>query len=229
MSEVSFVKTFLSALDSRPIKLRADYVLDEEQVGPRVPYLLPRLQAPHPEMPKKVTPTMAPGSSKSITVHLKSARNPALEFSLPNAPITTTSVQDLKDAVRDRVADAQDNKISLEKIKILYKRKPVTGKTIAEVLADEPGMLAGGKEVEFGVMIMGGAKVVEPVSGQEKEGGEGNVSPTPKAAVGPSGEEVLQTEAFWDDLQGFLEQRIKDTEEAKKLRELFNGAWVASR
>ena len=37
MSEVSFVKTYLSALDSRPIKLRADYVLDEEQVGPRVP------------------------------------------------------------------------------------------------------------------------------------------------------------------------------------------------
>ncbi|RAK95427.1 uncharacterized protein BO80DRAFT_393999 [Aspergillus ibericus CBS 121593] len=230
MSEVSFVKTFLSALDSRPIKLRADYVLDEEQVGPRVPYLLPRLQAPHPEMPKKVTPTLAPGSSRSITVHLKSARNPVLEFSLPNAPISTTSVQDLKDAVRDRVADAQDNKISLDKIKILYKRKPVTGKTIAEVLADEPGMLAGGKEVEFGVMIMGGAKVVvddDAVGGQEKE--EGGVSSTPKPAVGPSGEEVLQTEAFWDDLQGFLEQRVKDTEEARKLRELFNGAWVARR
>ena len=181
-------------------------------------------------MPKKVTPTIAPGSSKSITVHLKSARNPALEFSLPNAPISTTSVQDLKDAVRDRVADAQDNKISLEKIKILYKRKPVTGKTIAEVLSDEPGMLAGGKEVEFGVMIMGGAKVVDAaVAGadQEMEGsGEAGVSPTPKAAVGPSGEEVLQTEAFWDDLQGFLEQRVKDTEEAQKLRELFKGAWV---
>ncbi|PWY88075.1 hypothetical protein BO94DRAFT_535087 [Aspergillus sclerotioniger CBS 115572] len=179
-------------------------------------------------MPKKVKPTIAPGSSKSITVHLKSARNPALEFSLPNAPISTTSVQDLKDAVRDRVADAQDNKISLEKIKILYKRKPVTGKTIAEVLSDEPGMLAGGREVEFGVMIMGGAKVVDTGADQEKEGsGETGGSPTPKAAVGPSGEEVLQTEAFWDDLQGYLEQRVKDTEEAKKLRELFKGAWVA--
>ncbi|GCB25335.1 hypothetical protein AAWM_08220 [Aspergillus awamori] len=222
MSEVAFIKSFLSSLDSRPIKLRADYVLDEERVGPRVPYLLPRLSAPHPEMPKKVQRTQAPGSSKSITVHLKSARNPAFEFSLPNAPITTTSVQDLKDAVQERVVDAQDGKVSVEKIKILYKRKPVTGKTIAELLADEPEMLAGGKEVEFGVMIMGGAKVVEGGSS-----GEGDVSAAaaPKAAVGPSGEELLRTEAFWDDLQGFLEQRLKDSEEARRLRGVFKGAW----
>ena len=110
-------------------------------------------------MPKKVKPTAAPGSSKSITIRLKSGRNPALEFTVPNAPLSTTSVEDLKDAVRGRVADAQDNKVPLEKIKILYKRKPVTGKTISELLADEPEMLAGGKEVEVGVMIMGGAKV----------------------------------------------------------------------
>jgi hypothetical protein len=112
--------------------------------------------------------------------------------------------------------------VSVEKIKILYKRKPVTGKTIAELLADEPEMLAGGKEVEFGVMIMGGAKVVEGGSS-----GEGDVSAAaaPKAAVGPSGEEVLRTEAFWDDLQGFLEQRLKDSEEARRLRGVFKGAW----
>ncbi|GKZ39057.1 hypothetical protein AbraIFM66950_011739 [Aspergillus brasiliensis] len=227
MSEVTFIKSFLSSLDSRPIKLRADYVLDEERVGPRVPYLLPRLSAPHPEMPKKVQRTQAPGSSKSITVQLKSARNPAFEFSLPNAPISTTSVQDLKDAVQERVVDAQDGKVSLDKIKILYKRKPVTGKTIAEVLADEPEMLTGGKEVEFGVMIMGGAKFVEGQQvGGGSAGGEGDVSTAvPKAAVGPSGEEVLRTEAFWDDLQGFLEQRLKDSEEAKRLRGVFKGAW----
>ncbi|PYH65035.1 uncharacterized protein BO88DRAFT_349798 [Aspergillus vadensis CBS 113365] len=227
MSEVAFIKSFLSSLDSRPIKLRADYVLDEERVGPRVPYLLPRLSAPHPEMPKKVQRTQAPGSSKSITVHVKSARNPAFEFTLPNAPITTTSVQDLKDAVQERVVDAQDGKVSLEKIKILYKRKPVTGKTIAELLADEPEMLAGGKEVEFGVMIMGGAKVVEggEGDGNAAAAAAGAAGGAPKAAVGPSGEEVLRTEAFWDDLQGFLEQRLKDSEEARRLRGVFKGAW----
>lgn len=182
-------------------------------------------------MPKKIKPTAAPGSSKSITIHLKSTRNPTLEFTLPTAPLSTTSVEDLKDAVRERVADAQDNKVAVEKIKILYKRKPVSGKTVSEVLADEPEMLAGGKEVEFGVMIMGGAKVVEPGAVAEKgeEEGQGQGQTTAKPVVGPSGEDVLETEAFWDDLQGFLMQRVKDVEEAKKLRALFKDAWSSSR
>ncbi|THC92525.1 hypothetical protein EYZ11_008008 [Aspergillus tanneri] len=222
MAELAFIKSFLSSLDSRPIKLPEDYVLDPE-ASVRGPYLLPRLQSPHPEMPKKVKPTIAPGSSKSITVRLKSARNPPLEFTLPSAPLSTTSVNDLKDAVRERVADAQDKEVALDKIKILYKRKPVTGKSIAEILSDEPAMLAGGKEVEFGVMIMGGAKVVETGTETAK------ASSTSKRALGPSGEVLLETDAFWDDLEGYLQQRLKDVEEAKRLRALFKGAWAASR
>ena len=191
-------------------------------------YLLPRLQAPRPPMPKKIKHTAAPGSSKSISIRLKSGRNPALEFTVPNAPVSTTSVEDLKDAVRGRVADAQDNKVPLDKIKILYKRKPVTGKTISELLADEPEMLAGGKEVEVGVMIMGGAKVVETeATGPGETDNQATVAPKP--AVGPSGEDVLETDAFWDDLQGFLMQRVKDVDEAQKLRALFKNAWSSSR
>lgn len=180
-------------------------------------------------MPKKVKSTHAPGSSKSITVHVKSARNPALEFSISNAPLSTTSVQDIRDAVRVRVTDAQGGQIPLDKIKVLYKRKPVTGsaKTLAEILADEPAILAGGKEVEIGVMIIGGAQVLEsnvtpPVTEKSDE-------PSPKVAVGPSGVEVLRTEAFWDDLQGYLEQRLKDVEEAKRLRSVFNEAWSSAK
>ena len=37
MSELTFAKAFLSTLDSRPIKLRADHVFDPEQIGLRVP------------------------------------------------------------------------------------------------------------------------------------------------------------------------------------------------
>ncbi|KAJ5688853.1 hypothetical protein N7462_003245 [Penicillium macrosclerotiorum] len=229
MSELSFTKTFLSTLDSRPIKIRADHVFDPEQVGLRVPYILPHLQAPHPEMPKKVKKTQAPGSSKSITVRIKSSRNPALDFSLPNAPLSTTSVQDLKDAVRERVTDASGNPIALDKIKILYQRKPVpgTGKTMAEILADEPGMLAGGKEVEFGVMILGGAKAVE-LSESQPEATETQNTPPQKAAIGPSGAEVVRTEAFWNDLQGYLEQRLKDEAEAKRLHALFKEVWSST-
>lgn len=243
MSELSFTKSFLSTLDSRPVKLRADHVFDPEQVGLRVPvsafswsrvsqliisqYTLPRLQPPHPEMPKKVKSTQAPGSSKSITVNVKSARNPALEFAIPNAPLATTSLQDIRDAVGQRVIDAQGNPVPLDKIKILYRRKPVPGtaKTIAEILADEPDMLAGGKAVEFGVMIMGGAQV----AATQPEAAEPSDKSPPKAAVGPSGAEVLQSEAFWDDLQGFLEQRLKDETEAKRLRAMFHNAWSTNR
>ncbi|KAF7588889.1 hypothetical protein BBP40_005039 [Aspergillus hancockii] len=224
MAEISFIKSFISSLDSRPIKLPADYVIDPERVG-RVPYLLPRLSAAHPTMPKKVQKSQAPGSSKSITVNLKSARNPAFEIKLSNQPISTTSAQDLKDAVRDRVVDGQGGKVPLDKIKILYKRKPVTGKTIAEILADEPDMLGGGKEVEFGIMIMGGAKAVE----EDQEMVDRDSGASPKAALGPSGEAILETEAFWDDLEGYLGQRVKDNEEAKRLRGLFKGAWSSSR
>ncbi|OQD67173.1 hypothetical protein PENDEC_c043G04749 [Penicillium decumbens] len=227
MSELSFTKTFLSTLDSRPIKLRADYVFDPERIGLRVPYTLPRLQAPHPEMPKKVRHTQAPGSSKSINVNVKSARNPALEFTIPNAPLSTTTVQDLRDAVRARVSDTQGNQVPMEKIKILYRRKPVTGtgKTVAEILADEPEMLAGGKAVEFGVMIIGGAQAIDIPS--QPEAADHDVSP-PKAAVGPSGAELLQTDAFWIDLQGYLGQRLKDEDEAKRLQALFKDAWSSS-
>ncbi|KAL4787040.1 cell-cycle control medial ring component [Aspergillus varians] len=233
MSELSFLKSFLSTLDSRPIKLRADYVRDQGQT-PRIPYVLPRLQPPHPSMPKKVAKDATPGSSKSITVTLKSARNPALEISLPNVPLATTTVSDLKDAVRERVVETNSkNKVSLDKIKILFKRKPVTGtgKTVADVVSDagEAELLVGGKGVEFGVMIMGGARVVEAEGQGEKNEEEGSGESTVKAAVGPSGEVLLETEKFWDDLQGYLGQRLKDEDVARKLRGLFNEAWTASK
>lgn len=40
MSELAFAKSFLSSLDSRPIKIRADHVFDPERVGLRVPVCL---------------------------------------------------------------------------------------------------------------------------------------------------------------------------------------------
>ncbi|CAG8127908.1 unnamed protein product [Penicillium salamii] len=230
MSELTFAKSFLSTLDSRPIKLRADHVFDPEQVGLRVPYTLPRLSAPHPSMPKKVKSAQAPGSSKSINVRIKSARNPVLEFAIPNAPLSTTSVQDIRGAVQSRITDTQGGQVQLEKIKILYKRKPVTGtgKTLAELLVDEPAILAGGKEVEIGIMVIGGAQAVETSVSQPEVAEKQDESPS-KPAVGPSGAEVLQTETFWDDLQGYLEQRLKDEGEAQRLKSLFKDAWKSAK
>lgn len=185
-------------------------------------------------MPKKIKPTLAPGSSKSIRVHLKSARNPVLQFTLDQTPISTTNVEDLKRAVHERVVSDPQTRatVPLDKIKILYKRKPITGKTIAEILTDEPDVLTGGKEVEFGVMIMGGATVIDAQPSAQTTIQKENEPPTApiqtKPAVGPSGEQVLKTEAFWDDLQGFLAQRIKDEKEAARLRQVFHAAWTGT-
>lgn len=175
-------------------------------------------------MPKKIRQRQAPGASKSITVRLKSARNPALEFTVTNTPVASTSVEDLKVAVRDRVTDSGGNKVPLEKIKILYKRKPVTGKSVAEVLAAEPDLIAGGKEVEFGVMVIGGAKVMETTKETEDQAGA-DVLSKPVAR----GESTLDSEDFWNDLQTYLSQRLQDGDQAKKLRELFHGVWSSSR
>lgn len=186
-------------------------------------------------MAKKIKTTAAPGSTKSVKVHLKSARNPVLEISLDNVPLTTTSIHDLREAVRQRVVTA-DGKESpaADKIKILHKKKPVGGsseRTIAEILSDsEPDALGGGKTVEFGIMIMGGALVKPEVT--ESPAGSGakitGTEPFPsKPAEGPSGPQILQTEEFWNDLEGFLELRTKDTVEALRLTGIFKRAWQA--
>jgi hypothetical protein len=65
--------------------------------------------------------------------------------------------------------------------------------------------------------------------GSEKAQTEAEQSaPTPKAAAGagPSGPGALNTIEFWNDLQDFLAQRLRDTEEAQRLSKVFKMAWV---
>lgn len=40
-----------------------------------------------------------------------------------------------------------------------------------------------------------------------------------------SGSDVLQSQEFWSDLEGFLTQRIRNQEEATRLRGVFESAW----
>ena len=44
-----------------------------------------------------------------------------------------------------------------------------------------------------------------------------------------SGQSLLETAEFWTDLQGFLEQRIRSSEDAEHLRGMFERAWRSSR
>jgi hypothetical protein len=42
---------------------------------------------------------------------------------------------------------------------------------------------------------------------------------------GSGAEDVLATEEFWDDLKGFLSQRLRDEEMGEKLSKTFRAAW----
>lgn len=45
---------------------------------------------------------------------------------------------------------------------------------------------------------------------------------------GESGTAVLHSKEFWDDLEGFLAQRIRSQEEAARLKSVFEQAWRSS-
>lgn len=82
MSEVAFIKSFLSSLDSRPIKLRADYVLDEERVGPRVPVR----PSPRASLLFPMHSHMDPHNPINLTIKTNSTSSPASAPRTPKCP-----------------------------------------------------------------------------------------------------------------------------------------------
>jgi hypothetical protein len=101
-------------------------------------------------------------------------------------------------------------RIPTEKIRILYNKKPVPdSKVLKEVVGEEEAA------VEFAVMVIGGAAAIPPAEAD-----------VPVASTADAtGAAALETAAFWDDLKGFLMQRLKDESEAEKLSALFKSSW----
>jgi hypothetical protein len=153
---------------------------------------------------------------------------------LSNIDVSKTSIYDLKSQY------ATETSIPAAKIKILYKKKPVSdAKTVSEVIGQD---VTG--EVEFGVMVMGGAvaspaagtPVTSPPAAAPSEADKGLASASTEglskggpAAIGPSGKDVVATEEFWSDLKNFVMQRTKDEAEAERLTKVFRGAWESSK
>jgi hypothetical protein len=139
---------------------------------------------------------------------------------LSNINSSTTSIFDLKQAYSTATG------IPVAKIKILWKKKPATdSKTVADVVGQDAG-----NQVEFTVMVLGGATPATPVASppavapSESEKALGG-----PAAQGPSGKEVVATAEFWDDLKGFVVQRIRDESEGARLASVFKAAWEKDR
>ncbi|KAF1851039.1 uncharacterized protein K460DRAFT_328564 [Cucurbitaria berberidis CBS 394.84] len=234
MSELAFCKSFLSALDARPAKLSSDHIADARQYPAQGAYTLPRLpHPPHPSRPNPQSTSTARDAStaSTINVSLKPMKPSTPTISLSSIDPSKTSIYDLKQQY------ATSTSIPAAKIKILYKKKPVMdSKTVAEII----GTGAGG-DVEFSVMVLGGAAVggTPPVTSppavapsEADKGLAGNVgesSGTGAAAVGPSGKELVATEEFWGDLKNFVLQRIKDEQESERLVGVFRSAWNESK
>ncbi|KAL8773870.1 MAG: hypothetical protein Q9209_001300 [Squamulea sp. 1 TL-2023] len=246
MTEISFAKSFLATLDNRPIKLQSDHVADLKTLELKgaetctnlsscQQYTLPRYPSSppmqHPSTSTTTSQSQPPTSStdNTITITLRSLKSPPLNLPLPSQSFST-SIFELKQRVAKEL-----QRENTDGIKLLYQRKPCSdAKTVKEVIGDE-GAKSG--EVELGVMVVGGAASA-PAAGAEskKEVGEkgeedvkmGGVeegkSEVP-AAQGPSGEEVLGSAEFWDDLKGWLMQRVRDEGKAEEAWSLFKRGW----
>ncbi|KAK0634536.1 cell-cycle control medial ring component [Bombardia bombarda] len=257
-TEVSFARTFLAILDTKPQKITADHVEDPRNYPAATPVLHPPppprpMSKPHrrgsssPSAPSSTSPSTS--EQHTVAVSVRSLRNPPLDISLPAPlPVATTSALDVKAAV------AAQTGIPLDKIKLLYNKKPAAdSKTLKDLLAQPAGgeVDSSVKSIEFSVMVMGGAATLaaaEAARRQAKEVEEedkkaATTTTTPMevdsqgreeeedhtVAQGLSGAPVLETEQFWADLEGFLQQRVRDEKTAGELVKKFRGAWTAGK
>ena len=175
-----------------------------------------------PTTMRRAPKSSAPGSTPSLTVSLKSLRNPPLDLSF-SAQAATTSVLELKQKVAAAIGTP-----GTEKIRLLYRKKPCAdSKSIKDLVGDEDGV----REIEFSVMVMGGTtaaveKEEEAAKGEEQVGGEGDVQMEDAPVTqGESGTMVMDRAEFWEDLKEFLEQRVRDPETAEQATRTFQQAW----
>ena len=152
---------------------------------------------------------MAPAPSH-ITANLKSLR-PASTLTIPSLE-PATSIHSLK----TQFAEKSGTGATVDKIKILFNKKPVAdSKTLAEC-ADGSG------EVDFSVMVVGGTPGgITP--GGTLGGGE-KKDPMESAPSKVLSIDVLQSEEFWTDLKGWLGMRLKDEGESERVVGIFREA-----
>ena len=212
MTELSFAKTFLSTLDSRPLKLQPDHVSDPKTLEITAPYTLPRMPT---QFKKKIGDSKEnAGAQKpsAVNVTMKSSRNPVMSLSLPMTDLGTSVLQ-----LKEKVAKELKTE-GTEKIRLLHKKKPAGDiKTIKELIGEDD---VGG-ELELSVMVMGYKEESTSTGAEDTEMADAEVP----IAQGPSGEEVLAKEEFWDDLKGWLLQRLRDERKAAEVFEKFKGSW----
>ncbi len=199
----------------------------KQYILPRLPHAKRKRTAPTADSGSPSAPTPAASSAGNIAVSLKPMKpgNPSVTL---RSQAPTTSVFDLKSAYA-----AQAGGLDPAKIKLLRAKKPVAdSKSLGDLLAEGGDEGAAEKDIvmDFAVMVMGGggaATAAVTASSPAAEKDKMDVDPAP-VAQGPSGAEVLRKEEFWDDLGGFLMQRVRDEDESARLVKIFKDAWESS-
>ncbi|CAG8983612.1 hypothetical protein HYALB_00004633 [Hymenoscyphus albidus] len=207
MTELSFAKSFLTTLDSRPSKISPDHYEDPKSYPARNAFILPKSTGPPL---KRKTPASTTAQPTSFPVTLKSLRNPPLDITIPSRDLST-SILDLKTALSTEAS------IPVKALKLLYNKKPVADSKVLKDLLGAEGVKEG-QSVEFGVMVIGGAAAIV------KKDGEGVTEGEKMEVEMGHGGDVLKTDAFWEDLRGFLVQRLKDEEEGDRVVKVFRDA-----
>lgn len=245
MADLTFARQFLSTLSNRPSKLSSTHVEDPKTYPargavrsspPSSLLLLTLFQyiLSHSSLPPLKKRKRATASTDKVHITLTSPRNPPLSINVDQP--ASISVLELKNIV------SEDASIPVAKIKVLYGKKPVhDAKTLFELLGDEQP-----ESVELGLMIMGGAASVVPREPKSVAEPKPNIDERPEtqeerereiemkdveedlpsAAVGMHGKDALNAPEFWDDLKGFLTQRLKDEKLGHEVADRFKQSLV---
>ena len=226
---------YVHSLSHRP----GFYQTDPYLYKPKKQYTLPKMRRAMSKPSRSSKPDAAtttsspaqqttnPGDEPGVAVTVRSLRNPPLDVRLAPQP-RSASLLDIKALV------TAESGIPAQRLKLLHRRKPVAdSKILADLLlasggADpekaDGGHGGGAPLVELSVMVMGGSATTPaaPAVATEETPGGGSGS-------GSASADVLDGDAFWLDLRGFLLQRVRDEKLAAELADVFQTAWRARR
>ncbi|CCU80803.1 unnamed protein product [Blumeria hordei] len=219
MTELSFAKSFLTSLESRPTKLSADHVENPKCYTSRPVFNPPKHTGPLLKK-RKVTP----GAASNLTIRIKSQRNLPLDIKLPTQPPTST-IRDIKEHISNQTS------IPVGKIKLLLNKKPVADNRILKDLvnARNDEVCKNGEDhnsLELSVMVLGGASsLIEKESHGLNAAGQDNSTDSARAFNScPEKSDLIKTNEFWSDLRSYLSTQLQDEAEGERVCQIFRAA-----
>ncbi|KAI5306815.1 hypothetical protein KEM55_008496, partial [Ascosphaera atra] len=181
--------------------------------------------------------------SDNIDIRLRSVKKPKFDFTYIQAPILHFSLEFLKIKIQERVEttspDGEREVVPLDRIHLLWKRHPVKGQMVSDVLGDEHQVLLSGGTIHFDVIIEGDASlrttplhgeivVGPPVPANSRDDKDSSQENEPRPRLEKSSEtEYMLPPGFWDKLCQFLEGQLKEHRayQVKSMVETFRSAW----